>query len=113
MRSFLSRFGMRRSRLGLLALLISLGVVASAQNNSDPLQALKDSMSNGDQQSLLEGVLGKEGNSSDKKDNKLKSPETVQPSRIKGTSSRGRSRTARAGCCGSPMKTRSCARTTR
>ena len=79
MRSFLSRFGMRRSRLGLLALLISLGVVASAQNNSDPLQALKDSMSNGDQQSLLEGVLGKEGNSSDKKDNKLKSPETVQP----------------------------------
>ena len=69
---------MRRSRLGLLALLISLGFTASAQNNPDPLQALKDSMSSDDQQSLLQGVLGKEG-TSDKKDSKLKTPETVQP----------------------------------
>jgi len=78
MRIFSSRLGMRRSRLGLLALLISLGFVASAQNNTDPLQALKDSMSSEDPQSLLQGVLGKEG-TSDKKDSKLKSPETVQP----------------------------------
>ncbi|MGA2399132.1 MAG: SLBB domain-containing protein [Steroidobacteraceae bacterium] len=69
---------MRRSRLGLLALLISLGFGASAQNNPDPLQALKDSMSSEDQQSLLQGVLGNQG-TSDKKDTKLKTPETVQP----------------------------------
>jgi protein involved in polysaccharide export with SLBB domain len=79
MRIFSSRIGMRRSRLGLLALLISLGFAASAQNNnSDPLQALKDSMSSEDQQSLLQGVIGKEG-ATDKKDSKLKLPETVQP----------------------------------
>ena len=70
---------MRRSRLGLLALLISLSFSASAQNNSDPLQALKDSMSQDDQQSVLQGVLGKEGGNDKKSDQKLKSPETVNP----------------------------------
>jgi len=54
-----------------------LGFTAAGQN-SDQLQALKDSLSPDEQQSILQGVLGGKSNGTGKKtDQKLKSPETI------------------------------------
>jgi protein involved in polysaccharide export with SLBB domain len=59
--------------------LLSIGLTASAQNQSDDtLQTLKNSMSPDQQSSILQSILGKEGGST-KTDAKLKTPETVQP----------------------------------
>jgi polysaccharide export outer membrane protein len=70
---------MRSKSLGALLVLLTIGVAGSAQSQSDDtLQALKDSLSGGDQQSsILQNVLG--GKSDGKKsDSKLNTPETVQ-----------------------------------
>ena len=70
---------MRNRSLGALLVLLSIGLSASAQNQSDDtLQALKNSMSPDQQSSILQGILGKTGGST-KTDAKLKTPETVQP----------------------------------
>ena len=73
---------MRSRFLGALLLAVSLGLTASAQNNSaqDQLQALKDSLSSDQQDSILQNFLGGKGNASGKKvDQKLKTPDTIQP----------------------------------
>jgi hypothetical protein len=67
-----------RSLCALLAAL-SIGLVGSTQSqNSDTLQALKDSLSSDQQGSILQQVLGKGGASGKKTDEKLDSPETVR-----------------------------------
>ena len=71
---------MRNRSLGALLVLLSIGLSASAQNQSDEtLQALKDSISPDQQSSILQGILGGKGTSTGKKtDTKLNTPETVQ-----------------------------------
>jgi polysaccharide biosynthesis/export protein len=72
---------MRSRFLGTLLVLLSVGLGASAQTpTSDQLQALKDTLSPEEQSSILQGVLGSTGTTTGKKtDQKLKTPETVQP----------------------------------
>lgn len=62
-------------------LLVSVALSASAQNsNTDQLQALKDTLSQDQQDSILQNVLGNKGNQGNKKtDSKLKNPETISP----------------------------------
>jgi polysaccharide biosynthesis/export protein len=63
-----------------LLLVFSVGLTASAQNSpQDQIQALKDSLSPDQQESILQGVLGKGSTSGKKTDQKLKTPETVYP----------------------------------
>ena len=71
---------MMKSRLLAISLfLLSLGLVASAQNNSsDPISALKN-LSQDQQDSLLQGLGGKGSNGNTKTDPKLTTPDTVQP----------------------------------
>jgi protein involved in polysaccharide export with SLBB domain len=73
---------MRSRPLGaLLVVLLSIGA-ASAQNQSDEtLQALKDSVPQDQQNSILQQILGKDGigNNSQKTDKQLSTPQTVQP----------------------------------
>src|SRR5579863_3618989 len=70
---------MRSRLLGAVLVLLSIGLTASAQNqNEDPVQALKDSLSPDQQNSILQGVLGKGTGTSKKTDSKLSTPETVQ-----------------------------------
>jgi len=71
---------MRSRVFGALLVMLSVGLSASAQN-SDQLQALKDSLSPDAQSSILQEVLGKGGESGKKTDQKLKTPETVLQSR--------------------------------
>jgi polysaccharide biosynthesis/export protein len=62
------------------AVLLSIGLVSSAQTQTpSQLQALKD-LTPEQQQALLQGVTGKTDSSGKKTDKKLESPETVQPS---------------------------------
>jgi polysaccharide biosynthesis/export protein len=69
-----------RSRLwGALLVMLSVGLTASAQT-SDQLQALKDSLSPDQQQSILQGVMGTNDNSTNKTDSRLDMPNTVLPS---------------------------------
>jgi polysaccharide biosynthesis/export protein len=70
---------MRSSWLGAALVLLSLALSSSVRSQTDDtIQALKDSISPDQQNSILQGVLGK-GNGSDKKtDQKLNTPETVQ-----------------------------------
>jgi hypothetical protein len=71
---------MRSRILGALLLVFSVGLTASAQNSTqDQIQALKDSLSPDQQESILQGVLGKGNTSGKKTDQKLKTPETVYP----------------------------------
>jgi len=73
---------MRNRFIQAALVVLSIGLSASAQTqNSDPIQALKDSLTQGDQGSILQGVLGNGTNDgSDKKtDKKLQNPETMQP----------------------------------
>jgi hypothetical protein len=70
---------MRSSLLGAALVLLSIGLAASAQSqNDDPVQALKDSLSQDQQNSILQGVIGKGNGTSKKTDSKLSTPETVQ-----------------------------------
>src|SRR5580658_9069600 len=70
-----------RSRLfWAFLVMFSAGLTASAQTTSDPLQALKDTLTGGDQQgSILQGVLGNGNGTGKKTDKKLESPETILP----------------------------------
>jgi polysaccharide biosynthesis/export protein len=69
---------MRSKSLRALLVLLSISLTASVHSQSeDPIQALKDSLSQGQQGSILEGVLGKSGTGK-KTDPKLNTPETVQ-----------------------------------
>ncbi len=72
---------MRSRSLGALLVLLSVGLTASAQNqgDDDTIQALKDSMSQDQQGSVLQGILGKGNGTNKKTDQKLNTPETVQP----------------------------------
>lgn len=71
---------MRNRVLWALLLLLSIGLSASAQNNTaDQLQALKDTLSPDQQNSILQSVLGKGNGTGKKTDTKLKNPETIQP----------------------------------
>lgn len=69
---------MQTRLLGTLLVMLSLGLTASAQT-TDPLQAIKDTLSGGSggQGGILQGVLGT--GTSKKQDKKLENPETVQP----------------------------------
>src|SRR5580658_1151442 len=73
--------GAMRSRfLWALLLVFSVGLTASAQNSAtDQIQALKDSLSPDQQDSILQGVLGKGNQNGKKTDQKLKTPDTVLP----------------------------------
>jgi polysaccharide export outer membrane protein len=61
----------------LAVLLVGLSMSVRSQG-TDPLQALKDSMSGGGQGSILQSVLGKGDGTGKKSDKKLESPDTVQ-----------------------------------
>ncbi len=65
------------NRYAALLVLLSISLTASVYSQTeDPIQALKDSLSQGQQGSILEGVLGK--GTGKKTDSKLNTPETVQ-----------------------------------
>jgi len=73
---------MRIRSLGSIAILLSIGLVASVRAQSDDaIQSLKDSMSQDQQGSVLQGILGKGNGTGKKTDDKLQTPETVQKSR--------------------------------
>src|SRR5882757_4176296 len=76
---------MRNKSLAALWVLLSIGLTASAQNQTeDPMQALKDALSQGQQGSVLQDVL--KGNGTGKKtDQKLNTPETMQQKRDQNT----------------------------
>jgi protein involved in polysaccharide export with SLBB domain len=70
----------RLRRLVALFVALSFSVLASAQSSgSDPLQAIKDSLSSGQQGSVLQNILGKGDANAKKSDGSLNSPETAQP----------------------------------
>jgi len=63
-----------------LLLVFSLTLSASGQNSPlDQVQALKDSLSQDQQDSILQSILGKGSTIGKKTDQKLKTPETVYP----------------------------------
>jgi polysaccharide biosynthesis/export protein len=71
---------MRSRFLAAFFALAAVGLSASAQQSSDPLQALKETLSPDQQQSILQGLLGKgAGDGTTKPDAGLKTPEPVQP----------------------------------
>jgi polysaccharide export outer membrane protein len=79
---------MRSRSLRALLVLLSLGLTASVHSQTDDtIQALKDSLSQGQQGSILQDLLGKsKGTGTGKKtDQKLDTPETVQQKRDQTT----------------------------
>jgi len=71
---------MRNRFLWTLLVFLVVGSIAFAQQSSPDLQALKDSLSSGDQNSLLEGVLGEQNpNGTKKTDKRLETPDTMRP----------------------------------
>src|ERR1700722_2722904 len=71
---------MRNRFLRAAILLLSIGVGASAQTQTaDQLQSLKDSLSPDQQNSLLQGVLGKTDQTGKRTDKKLANPDTISP----------------------------------
>jgi len=68
---------MRNRILGVFAVMFAAALTASAQTN-DTLQSLKEQLG-GDQNSVLQGVLGEGENSTKKSDKKLEQPQTMQP----------------------------------
>ncbi len=70
---------MRTRLFGALLLMLSVGLTASAQT-TDPMQALKDTLSgSGQQGGILQGIIGGENGTGKKTDKKLENPETIQP----------------------------------
>jgi polysaccharide export outer membrane protein len=64
---------------GVWFMALSIGLAASAQSqNTDTLQAIKNSLSPDQQSSILQGVLGKGTGTGKKTDPKLDTPETVR-----------------------------------
>jgi polysaccharide biosynthesis/export protein len=77
---------MRSRSLRALLVLLSLSLTASVHSQTeDPIQALKDSLSQDQQSSILQGVLGKGTGTGKKSDQKLSTPETVQSKRDQTT----------------------------
>jgi polysaccharide export outer membrane protein len=72
---------MRTRSLCAILILLSTGLTASVYSQTeDPIQALKDSLTNGQSgSSVLQGVLGNGDGTGKKTDKKLNTPETVQP----------------------------------
>ncbi len=70
---------MRSRLLGVLLILLSAGLSASAQTTTDPLQALKDTLGGDQNGGLLQGILGNGPQNGKKTDKKLETPETVFP----------------------------------
>jgi polysaccharide export outer membrane protein len=76
---------MRSRSLRALLAILALSLTASVHSQSeDPIQSLKDSLSQGQQGSILQDVLGK-GTGTKKTDQKLQTPETVQSKRDQTT----------------------------
>ena len=72
---------LRRS-LGAIFLLLSLGLAGSAPGqNQDPIQALKDTLTGGSsgQGGVLQDILGNGKGTKKQTDEKLNTPETIQP----------------------------------
>jgi polysaccharide biosynthesis/export protein len=70
---------MRSKGLCVSLLLMSIGLTASVHSQTqDPIQALKDSLSQDQQGSILQNVLGKGDGTGKKTDPKLNTPDTVQ-----------------------------------
>jgi polysaccharide biosynthesis/export protein len=79
---------MRSKHLCGLLVLLSIGLTASVRSQTeDQLQALKDSLSHDQQNSLLQGVLGKGDGSGKKTDAKLSTPETIESKARRSTDS--------------------------
>ena len=71
---------MRNRILGVLAVMFAAALTASAQTTTtDPVQALKDTLGNGQQGGLLQDIIGQGQNNDKKTDKKLESPQSVQP----------------------------------
>jgi polysaccharide export outer membrane protein len=70
---------MRIRILGVLAVIFSAALTASAQTTTDPLQALKETLGGDQDNSALQGILGQGQNSDKKTDKKLENPQTVMP----------------------------------
>jgi polysaccharide biosynthesis/export protein len=69
---------MRSKSLRALLVFLSISLTASVHSQSDdPIQAIKDSLSQGQQGSILQDVLGKGNGTGKKTDQKLQTPETV------------------------------------
>src|SRR5882672_5442896 len=70
---------MRIRLLGALLAILTFGLAASTRSqNSDTLQALKNSLSPDQQNSIMQNILGKGGTSGKKSDAPLESPETIR-----------------------------------
>src|SRR5258706_4780964 len=77
---------MRSKFLGAAALVLSIGLVSTAQTQTqDTLQALKDSLSPDQQSSILQNVLGKADGTGKTTNKKLDMPETISPSSMEKT----------------------------
>src|ERR1700728_1686785 len=87
---------MRSRFLGAFFALATVGLSASAQTPTpDQLQALKETLSPDQQQSILQGVLGRAGDgTTTRPDANLKSPESVQskPDELEYNRRRGKTR---------------------
>jgi protein involved in polysaccharide export with SLBB domain len=72
---------MRSKVLGAFGAAVFTTLIASAQSTTDPIQALKDSLSgNGDSQSsVLQNIIGDSQSNGKKTDKKLENPQTVLP----------------------------------
>jgi protein involved in polysaccharide export with SLBB domain len=70
---------MKQRLIWILLALSWLPLTGSAQSTQDPLQALKDTLGNGQQSGLIQDVLGGAGQNGKKTDKKLENPETVLP----------------------------------
>src|ERR1700732_254545 len=69
---------MRSKSLRALLVLLSISVAASVHSQTeDPIQALKDSLTQGSG-SILQDILGKGSGAGKKSDQKLQTPETIQ-----------------------------------
>ena len=70
---------MRSRLLKIFVVLLMVGsIVPVHSQQSEDLQSLKDTLSNGDQGSVLQDVLGKEGGNTKKTDKKLQTPDTIR-----------------------------------
>jgi polysaccharide biosynthesis/export protein len=68
-----------RRFLGAVLVILAVGLAGSVQSQgTDPLQALKDTLTGDQQGSVLESVLGKSDGTGKKTDAKLNTPETIQ-----------------------------------
>ena len=77
---------MRSSLLRALLVFLSLGLVSSVHSQTeDPIQSLKDSLSQDQQNSVLQNILGNKSGTTKKSDQKLSTPETVQQKRDQST----------------------------